>query len=265
MRHDRPPLRRFAAVAVVAVLLAACGDDLPADGGRPVSAGEVSGEVLVSAAASLTDVFGDIEAAFEAAHPAADVVLNLGGSSTLREQVLQGAPVDVFASADTATMAPVADAGMTAGDPQLFATNRLQIAVPAGNPAGITGLEDVAEEAPFLGLCAAEVPCGDLARQALDAAGVTAAPDTNEPDVRALLTKVEAGELDAGITYVTDVVAAGDGVEGIEIPSQFNVTAEYPIAALAAAPNPGGAAAFVDFVLSQEGQSLLAAHGFCSP
>jgi molybdate transport system substrate-binding protein len=219
---------------------------------------------LVSAAASLTDAFAAVEVAFEGANPGTDVVLNLGSSSTLREQILEGAPADVFASANASNMDQVVEAGENAGEPEIFVTNLLQIAVPAGNPAGITGLADFANEELIIGLCAEEVPGGEFGREALANAGVTPSIDTNEPDVRALLTKVEAGEVDAGIVYVTDVISA-EGVEGIEIPEEENVLAEYPITALSGAPNPGGATAFVEFVLSDEGQAILADFGFMAP
>lgn len=222
-------------------------------------------EVLVSAASSLTDAFRDLEAAFEAAHPDIDVVLNLAGSATLGDQILEGAPADVLASADRATMLRVQTAGRVAGDPAVFARNRLEIAVPAGNPAGVAGLDDFADDGLFIGLCAEGVPCGDLARLVLGAAGVEAAIDTNEPNVRALLAKIEAGELDAGITYVTDVAAADGAVDGVAIPASVNTTAEYPIAVLAGAANPGAAAAFVAFVLGEEGRAMLAERGFGAP
>jgi molybdate transport system substrate-binding protein len=222
------------------------------------------GELLVSAAASLTDAFGEIETAFESANPGVDVLLNLGSSSSLREQILEGAPADVFASANTSNMDQVVKAG-GATDPQVFVTNLLQIAVPTGNPGGVSGLEDFAREELLIGLCAEDVPCGDFGRQALEKAGVTASIDTNEPDVRALLTKIGAGELDAGITYVTDVLAAGETVEGVDIPEDVNVVAEYQIARLTSAPNPDAAGAFVAFVLSEPGRGILADYGFTLP
>lgn len=252
---------RIAIVAALALGLAACGGADAADS----TASDPAGEVLVSAAASLTDAFADIEAAFEATHPKVEVILNLGGSSSLREQILEGAPVGVFASANASNMARVVDEGLVAGAPQVFARNLLQIAVPSGNPAGITGLEDFARGDLLIGLCAEAVPCGALARQALENAQVSAAIDTNEPDVRALLTKIEAGELDAGITYVTDVASTGGGVDGIDIPIDVNAVVEYPIASLVDAPNPGAAAAFVAFVISDEGRSILESHGFGTP
>jgi molybdate transport system substrate-binding protein len=144
-------------------------------------------------------------------------------------------------------------------------TNRLQIAVPAGNDAGVTGLDDFADADLLIGLCAEEVPCGEFAREALANAGVTPSIDTNEPDVRSLLTKVEVGDLDAGIVYVTDVIAAGDAVEGVDIPADVNVIATYPIAALTDAGNAEVADAFVEFVLSDEGQEVLGSYGFDAP
>lgn len=260
----------LAVVSAVLLVLAACGGSnavttTTAAGGSTSAPSGLEGEVLVSAAASLTDAFAEVESAFEAANPGVDVVLNLAGSSGLREQILEGAPADVFASANTSNMDQVAEAGEVASDPQIFVRNLLQIAVPAGNPAGVTGLEDFGRDELLIGLCAEDVPCGDFAREALANAGVTPAIDTNEPDVRALLTKVEAGELDAGITYVTDVASTDGAVEGVEIPEDLNAIAEYPIAVLANAPNPMGAAAFVDFVLSDEGQAILARYGFAAP
>jgi molybdate transport system substrate-binding protein len=225
----------------------------------------VDGEVLVSAAASLTEAFTAIEDAFEDANPGIDVLLNLASSSSLREQILEGAPVDVFASANTSNMDRVSEAGAVAGEARVFAKNTLQIAVPAGNPAGVTGLVDFANQELLIGLCAEDVPCGDLGRQALDNAGVTPSIDSNEPDVRALLTKIGAGELDAGIVYVTDVITTEGGVAGVEIPENQNVVAEYSIAILVDAPGAVAAAAFVRFVMSDAGQVIMGEYGFTAP
>jgi len=265
-------MSRFRPVVVAALLLvlAACGDS-----SEETTAGETTttasassgleGDLLVSAAASLTDAFAEVESAFEAANPGVDVLLNLAGSSVLREQILEGAPADVFASANNFNMDQVVEAGEVDGDPEIFVRNLLQIAVPSGNPAGVTGLDDFANVDLLIGLCAEDVPCGDFGRTALENAGVTPAIDTNEPDVRALLTKIEAGELDAGITYVTDVLSTNGAVEGVDIPEEFNVIADYPIATLVNAPNPDAAPAFAAFVLSAEGQAILNSYGFSSP
>jgi len=253
-------LRPILATTLVTTV-ASCG----APDREPGPSGQLRGQVLVSAAASLTDAFGEMEATFEGGHSGLDVVLNLGGSSSLRTQILEGAPVDVFASANRENMDRVVNEGQVSGTAHVFATNLLQIAVPAGNPAGIDGLEDFGDEVLRLGLCAEAVPCGAFARQVFERAGIIPAPDTDEPDARALLTKIELGELDAGITYLTDVAAAPGAVEGIDIPADVNVVAEYPIARLSAAPNPDAAAAFVRFVLSDEGRAVLTRHGFRPP
>lgn len=260
-------LRRQTRAVLVALAASACAQEAPSGGdeaGVPVDNG-LRGEVLVSAAASLTDAFTEMELAFEAAHPEVDVILNLGGSSSLRAQILEGAPVDVFASADAPNMDRVVEAGQVSGEPWIFARNRLQIAVPAGNPAAIHGLEDFAAAELRLGLCAEGVPCGDFARMVLTRAGVVPALDTNEPHVRVLLTKIELGELDGGITYVTDVASTNGAVEGIDIPDDLNVRADYPIAVLAGAPNAGAAEAFVRFVRSGEGGAILVKYGFRLP
>jgi molybdate transport system substrate-binding protein len=262
-------LRLLAVVCVPALVLAACGDDDDDDAGSmtteaPAEEPAVEGDITVFAAASLTDAFTELGTTFESENPDASVEFNFGASSALREQILAGAPADVFASANPSNMDQVVDAG-AASDPRDFATNLLEIAVPAGNEAGVTGLDDFANADLLIGLCAEEVPCGEFGREALGNAGVTPSIDTNEPDVRSLLTKVEAGDLDAGIVYVTDVMAAGDTVEGVEIPTDDYVVATYPIAALTDAANPDTADVFVEFVLSDEGQDILESYGFGSP
>ncbi|MGH9209655.1 MAG: molybdate ABC transporter substrate-binding protein [Acidimicrobiales bacterium] len=255
--------RLLAVVIVVGLWAAACGDD---DDGSATTEAEpgLEGSIIVLAAASLTDAFGEMGDAFEDANPTASVELNFAASSALREQILAGAPADVFASANESNMTQVVDADAAAGEPATFVTNELEIAVPAGNPAEVDGLDDFNAGDLLIGLCAEEVPCGEFGRESLANAGVEPSVDTNEPDVRSLLTKVEAGDLDAGIVYHTDVLAAGDAVEGVEIPADENVTATYPIVALAEAGEPEVAAAFVDFVLSADGQEILESYGFGS-
>lgn len=260
-------LRLVAAACVPALLLAACGDDDDGSSSATDAFAEDSafeGDITVFAAASLTDAFDEVGAAFEEANPDVSIEFNYGASSALREQILSGAPADVFASANTSNMDQVVEEG-AASNPEEFVTNQLQIVVPAGNPGQVSGLDDFADGDLFIGLCAEEVPCGELGREALDDAEVTPAVDTDEPDVRALLTKVEAGELDAGIVYVTDVLAAGGAVEGIEIPAEDNVTATYPVATLSDSGNATVADAFVEFVLADEGQQILESYGFDSP
>ena len=248
---------RTLAVGLTAVLVAvACGGTPDASGPRR--------ELLVSAAASLTRAFQEMETEFERTAPEIDVVLNLAGSSLLREQILSGAPVGVFASANPAIMQQVADAGYLDGPYRVFALNRLIIAVPAGNPADIRGLDDLADGDLVVGLCIAAVPCGDFAHQVLANGGVHPVLDTEEPNVRALLTKVEAAELDVALVYETDITATG-GADGIPIPDRYNITAEYPIAVVRGSSDPPSADAFVSFVLSAEGRRILDRHGFSLP
>ena len=261
-------LRVLSVLAVAGLALTACGsssDDAPADGtGASSSGGGLTGSLTVFAAASLTDVFGQLGDELEADNPGLDVVFNFAGSSALATQLTQGAPADVFASANGTQMTVVTDADLQAGDPQPFASNVLEIAVPPGNPGNVTGLADFADPDLTLAVCAAEVPCGAAAQQVFAAAGITAVPDTEEEDVRAALTKVEQDEVDAALVYATDVRSAGEGVEGIEFPEADEAVATYPICALAAAPNPDAAQAFVALVLSDTGQQALQAAGFRS-
>jgi molybdate transport system substrate-binding protein len=261
---------RLPAVLLCAAVVgaAACGGDddsadtSPSDETAGATAADLDGTITVFAAASLTDAFEEAAEAFEEANPDVTVELNLAGSSALREQILAGAPADVFASANPSNMDQVAEAGEVEGDAEVLVHNSLQIVVAADNPGGVEGLEDFADDSLLIGLCAVEVPCGDFGRDVLANAGVTPAPDTEEPDVRSLLTKVASGDLDAGLVYVTDVESAGDDVEGIDIPDDVNEVADYPIASLAGAGEPEIAAAFVDYLLSDDGQAILTSHGF---
>jgi molybdate transport system substrate-binding protein len=220
--------------------------------------------ITVFAAASLTEAFDTLAARFEAEHPNVEVVLSYGGSAGLAQQVVEGAPVDVFASAAEPPMRTVADAGL-AVDPVVFATNTLELAVPAGNPAGVTGLDDLANVDLRIALCDPSVPCGAASEELLAREGVPAAPDTLESDVKAVLTKVSLGEVDAALVYRTDVQAVGDEVEGIEVPGAASVVNRYPIAALAEAVDAETAAAFVAFVTGGAGREVLAEAGFGAP
>ncbi|MCT2587653.1 molybdate ABC transporter substrate-binding protein [Actinophytocola gossypii] len=249
-----------AALATLAVFPVACGSAAPAD-----DQDGASGEVVVFAAASLTETFTELGRRFEEANPGTTVTFNFAGSSSLAKQIVEGAPVDVFASASPANMEQVTETDAVSGEPTVFVRNRLEIAVPAGNPGDVTGIADFADEDRTIALCAEEVPCGAAARKALDAAGVTAAPDTLERDVKAVLTKVELGEVDAALVYRTDVRAADDTVEGIAFPESERAVNDYPIATMAEAPNTEGARAFVDFVLSDAGRSVLTDAGFDGP
>ena len=219
--------------------------------------------MTVFAAASLTDAFTEIGDAFMAANADAEVAFNFAASSELVTQIDEGgAPADVFASADQNNMSKLIDAGNDGSDPVVFATNVLEIIVEPGNPQRIAGVADLADDDLILVTCAREVPCGNYAQQVFDAAGLTVTPDSLEENVRAVVTKVTTGEADAGIVYKTDVTAAGDQAEGVEIPADINVLAEYPITVTEAASNPEAAQAFIDFVLGEQGQEILDSYGF---
>lgn len=216
------------------------------------------------AAASLTDAFETIGARFERANPGTTVTFSFGASSALATQIDQGAPADVYASAAQKTMDAVVQAGQAAASTP-FATNRMEIAVPADNPAGITGLADLATDGVTVALCQPEVPCGAVAAEVFAKAGLTVRPVTEEADVRATLAKVTLGEVDAAVVYVTDVRAAGDRVRGIPIPDDVNAATTYPIAPLTGSRNPALAQAFVDYVLSADGRQVLTGAGFSAP
>lgn len=259
MPYKRTQMLIFSAIAVL--IVAACDGEAAGPRGA-VDDADVTGEVVVFAAASLTDAFEEIEQGFVQQHPDAEIVFNVAASSALARQVNQGAPADVFASANDAQMTEVTDAGNVAGEPTMFTTNSLQIAVTPGNPAGVTELADFEDDEVTTAVCAQQVPCGAAAVEAFDVGGVDAAPSSLEETVRAVLTKVELDEVDAGLVYRTDVLSAQGDVEGIDFPEAGQAETGYPIAALEAARNEEGAQAFVDYVLSDAGQEVLADHGF---
>lgn len=247
-------MRRVLALVLV---LAGCGTAQPSTSG--------GGEITVFAAASLTESFERLGREFEAAHPGSKVTFNFAGSSALAQQLNQGAPADVFAAAAPANMKQVTDSGTVTATPKTFARNTLQIAVPKGNPGKVTGLADFAEADLKIALCAEQVPCGAAAEKVFAAAKITPAPDTLEQDVKAVLTKVSLGEVDAALVYRTDVKAAGDKIEGEDFAEASGAVNDYPIAPLAKAPNAATAKAFVDYVLSQKGRDVLTAAGFAAP
>ena len=200
----------------------------------------------------------------EQANPGVTVTFSFGPSSGLAEQITQGAPADVFASASTKNMDQVVQSG-AATAPKPFASNQMEIAVPPDNPAHVAGVKDLARSGVKVALCQAQVPCGATAAKVFDKAGVTVTPVTEEVDVKSVLAKVSLGEVDAGVVYVTDVRSAGSKVRGIPIPADINASTSYPIATLAKAPNPAAAKAFTGLVLSAAGQQVLAADGFAKP
>ncbi len=247
---------RFVAAALAATTLAAasCGSDGPA--------ADRSGTTTVFAAASLTTAFTELGEAFMAVNPDTEVTFSFAGSSELVAQIREGAPADVFASADLVNMAALSDSGLTADDSAIFATNVAEIIVAPGNPDEISGVADLANDDLVVVQCASEVPCGSYAEQVFANVGVAVTPSSYERNVNAVVTKVVLGEADAGIVYRTDVIAAGDDAEGVPIPEDVNVVARYPIALVADAPNAQGARSFVDFVLSAAGQAILVDVGF---
>ena len=249
-------LRILAAAGLTALVTSGCDATSRTPSSEPL---------LVFAAASLTDAFGDLVADF-ATRNEVEVHLSFGGSSALREQILDGAPADVFASADPETMAAVVQAGHAASEPATFARNHLVLAVPLGNPAGVTGLSDLGRDELLVGLCAAPVPCGRLAALVLDDAALTARPDTLEPDARALRSKLEHAELDVGLVYASDVWDS-DRIEDVD-PVDGDRTAldrstDYPAVALRGA-HPA-AADFVAYLRSDHARSILDGHGFGMP
>jgi molybdate transport system substrate-binding protein len=250
-----------AAVAAGAVLaLAACGST-----GTAAPAGSAAPEardLTVFAAASLTGAFTALGERFEAEHPGVTVKLNFGGSSDLAQQVVSGAPADVFAAASDATMKTVTDAGAAAGAPAVFATNVLQIATAPGNPKGIGAFADLARPDLKVVVCAPQVPCGAAADRIEKATGVTLAPVSEEADVKSTLGKVTSGDADAGLVYVTDVAAARGQVQGVDFPEAAQATTNYPIAVVEDAPQAQLAQEFADLVTGEAGQSALRAAGF---
>lgn len=249
----------FGAAVVSLLVLAACS-----------AAPQTPATLTVFAASSLTNAFEEIATAFEGEHPNVDVLNSFASSSDLAVQIVEGAPADVFASANQTQMTVVADEGRIEGEPTLFLTNRLTIIVPADNPAGIESPADLANPGVALVLAAPDVPVRDYSDQALaligDAdfqAAVYANLVSEEPNVRQVATKVSLGEADAGIVYTSDVTPdIADQVLQIPIPDDQNVLAVYPIAVVKDAPNAALAQDFVDFVLGADGQAILAKWGF---
>jgi len=264
----RPATRR-AGILIAAVVAAGLTGCAGSTAGGSATAGPnadtIEGSITVFAAASLKATFTELATSFEQAHPETTVRLSFAGSSDLATQIQEGAPADVFASADERTMAKVTDADLVAGEPVPFATNVLQIAVPPANPRGITTFSDLAAPGLKVVICAPEVPCGAAAARVAEAAGVVLTPVSEESSVTDVLGKVTSGEADAGLVYATDVLAAGSAIHGIEIDAARNASNTYPIAALTDAGAPVAAKAFVDFILSETGRRVLTAAGFGLP
>ena len=270
------------AIAATAALLAGCAGGASGSPADPAAAtgtttspgtatpSALDGSITVFAAASLKGTFTELATRFEAEHPGVDVELNFAGSSDLVTQITEGAPADVFASADEKNMATLTDAGLIdPAAPVDFATNVLEIAVPPGNPAGITSFADLANPAAKVVVCAPQVPCGAATASVEQTTGVDIPAVSEESSVTDVLGKVTSGEADAGLVYVTDIAAAGDAVQGIAFPESANAVNTYPVAVVDHAGRLDGATAvaraFVDFVAGASGRAVLSAAGFGAP
>ncbi|MET0897745.1 MAG: molybdate ABC transporter substrate-binding protein [Mycobacterium sp.] len=229
------------------------------------SAEGATGEITVFAAASLKSTFTELGAQLEAANPGTKVNLNFAGSSDLVTQLAQGAPGDVFASADEKNMTKAVDGDLVAGEPVDFATNTLTIVTAPGNPKGIASFADLAKPDTSVVVCAPQVPCGSATEKVEEATGVTLAPVSEESAVTDVLGKITSGQADAGLVYVTDAKGAGDKVTEVPFLESSGAVNTYPIAVLAASANSTTAQTFVDFVTGPEGQKVLSEAGFAAP
>ncbi len=269
-------MRRFALtmVALAAIAVAGCSSSsssstassatsssAPAASSSPAAQ---TGTITVFAAASLMGTFTQLGKQFEAAHSGDTVKFSFGASSTLATQITNGAPADVFASAAPKNMDTVVSAG-DASSPQDFAKNTAEVAVPPSNPGKVTSVNDLAKSSVKVALCQPQVPCGVVAAEVFKNAGIKVKPVTLQPDVKSVLTQVELGNVDAGVVYVTDVMAAGAKVKGVTISASQNASTLYPIATISSSKEKAIAQAFVAYVLSPTGQQVLSAAGFEKP
>ncbi|UQX86832.1 molybdate ABC transporter substrate-binding protein [Jatrophihabitans telluris] len=259
------PVLTAAAIGIALVGCSSSNKAATGAAGSTSAATAVTGTITVFAAASLTGTFTELGTQFQNAHPGTTVKFNFGGSSALAEQINSGAPGDVFASAAPKNMTTVTAKNGTSAQPVNFATNKLEVAVPPANPGKVSSLSDLAKSGVKVALCQAQVPCGAAALTVLQKNNLAVTPVTEEPDVKSVLTKVQLGEVDAGVVYVTDVKAAAAKVTGVEIPDAQNTISQYPIAPLTESKNATTAKAFVDFVTSAGGQAILHAAGFGKP
>ena len=260
-------MRRFtiAIAALAAVAVAGCSSSSSSSTSSTSSpAASSTGTITVFAAASLMGTFTQLGQQFDAAHPGDTVKFSFGPSDGLATQITSGAPADVFASASTKTMTTVVTAG-DAASPQDFAKNVMEVAVPPSNPAKVTSVTDLAKKSVKVALCQPTVPCGVVAAEVFKNAGITVKPVTLQADVKSVLTQVELGNVDAGMVYVTDVMAAGTKVMGVMIPANDNASTLYPIATISSSKHTSEAQAFVAYVLSPAGQQVLTAAGFQKP
>jgi molybdate transport system substrate-binding protein len=262
-------MRRFTVIAAVLAALAAAGCSSGSSGSSTTpsassSASGSTGAMTVFAAASLMGTFTQLGKQFDAAHPGDSVKFSFGPSSGLATEITSGAPADVFASAATANMQQVVSAG-DAANPQNFAKNIMEVAVPPKNPASVASVKDLAKSSVKVALCQPQVPCGVVAAEVFKNTGITVKPVTLQPDVTSVLTQVELGSVDAGMVYVTDVMGAGTKVKGVPIPAGENASTLYPIAPISSSKHKSEAQAFVAYVLSPAGQKVLSTAGFEKP
>jgi molybdate transport system substrate-binding protein len=261
-------MRRFAIIAVGVIAVAAAGCSSGSSGSSSSSASSSpsgsTGSITVFAAASLMGTFTQLGKQFEAAHPGDTVKFSFGPSSGLADQITSGAPADVFASAAPANMDSVVKAG-DASNPQNFAKNTMEVATPPNNPGKVKSVNDLAKKSVKVALCQPQVPCGVVAAEVFKNAGIKVKPVTLQPDVKSVLTQVETGNVDAGMVYVTDVMAAGSKVKGVTISASDNASTLYPIATISNSKQKSIAQAFVAYVLSPSGQQVLTAAGFQKP
>jgi molybdate transport system substrate-binding protein len=262
-------MRRFAVIAAGLAAVAVAGCSSSGSGSSPSSASSSpsaasTGTITVFAAASLMGTFTQLGTQFEAAHPGDTVKFSFGPSSGLSTQITSGAPADVFASAAPANMDTVVSAG-DAANPQDFAKNTMEVATPPNNPGKVDSVTDLAKKSVKVALCQPQVPCGVVAAEVFKNASIKVKPVTLQPDVKSVLTQVETGNVDAGMVYVTDVMAAGAKVKGVSIPASDNASTLYPIATISDSKHKSIAQAFVAYVLSPAGQQVLTAAGFQKP
>ncbi|WP_181772020.1 molybdate ABC transporter substrate-binding protein [Amycolatopsis pittospori] len=251
--------RLVPALLALALAATACGSE------QPAAEQTEAKTLMVFAAASLTESFGALGKQFEAKNPGVTVKFSFEGSSALVQKLIQGAKADVFASADQANMDKATQGEVIDGQPSVFATNRLAIAVGKGNPKGVKGLADLAKDGATVVVCAPQVPCGAAAKKVQQASGVTLKPASEEQDVKSVLAKVQSGDADAGLVYVTDATSAAAKVDKVDFPESAGAVNSYPIAVVKDALQAALAKQFTDFVLGAEGKQELAKVGFGTP